>query len=715
MSPLALCLIILLSPLAGLALLASIGRWLPRKGDWLTLLTTGAALASSVALFLGVFSGSGEIFNYPFNWIPLNQGGQSANSILPAGILVDNLTRTMLFVVCGVSFFVHLFSVGYMHGDDRYMRYFANLQLFTFSMLGLVMANNFLTLYIFWELVGLSSYLLIGHFFQKMSAAKACVKAFITTRIGDVGMFIGIMIIWQQVGSLDYKTVFDAANPAALGLADGAPGTLTGILKTIAGLGIFFGAMGKSAQFPLHVWLPDAMEGPTPVSAMIHAATMVAAGVYLVGRVFPLFDSTALVVIAVIGGITAIFAATIALVQDDIKRVLAYSTVSQLGYMMLGLGAGSFTAGLFHMTTHAAFKALLFLGSGSVIYAMHHEQSMSKYGGLWKKLPITFWTFLIGTLALCGLPWITSGFYSKDMIIAKTLEAGMLNLNNAGTTYLVLFGVSVLTAGMTTFYMFRAVFLTFFGKPKDHHTYDHAKESPWVMTVPLMGLAAFAIIAGGFSISGHTWFIDKVNTDSSFYAPYFGGEVGTHAAAAAHETAVAEGHEAAAAVASEHAEHVKHVAHKAHLTTVFATITVFLCGLALSWAMYFKKFIDPAKVATTFAPLYKLFLAKWYVDEFYAATFLRANTAIFLALGWFDKYVIDGLVNVWSWITRGISYLSGLIDKFGVDGLVNLVGNRTQMLGHVLSVFHTGRVRQYFILSMAAVCVVAVMFYAVFL
>ncbi len=727
MTPLALALVILAAPAVGLALLTSIGPLLPRKGDWLTLLTMGGALAAAFVLFLGVFNPEAAIFNYTFPWIPLDQGGRAANSLLSQGILIDNLTRTMLFVVCGVSFFVHLFSVGYMHGDNRYLRYFAYLQLFTFSMLGLVMANNFLTLYIFWELVGLSSYLLIGHYFHKMSAAQACMKAFITTRIGDVGMFIGILIIWKQVGSLDYATVFAAANPLASGVGATA-GTLTGIWKTLAGLGIFFGAMGKSAQFPLHVWLPDAMEGPTPVSAMIHAATMVAAGVYLVGRVFPLFDPTAFLVIAVIGGFTAIFAATIALVQDDIKRVLAYSTVSQLGYMMLGLGAGSFAAGLFHMTTHAAFKALLFLGSGSVIHAMHHEQSMSKYGGLRKKLPITFWTFLIATMAICGLPYITSGFYSKDMIIAKTLEAGMLNFNHAGMVYFILFGIAVFTAGMTTFYMFRAVFLTFYGKPKDQHLHDHAKESPWVMTVPLMALAAFSIIAGGFTLTGPTWFEKHVNTRSELYSPYFSehgmprspaeaawGEHETIAAVEEHGTADHGPAEAAAVAHGSEDAHAEHVAHLAHLTTVGATVLMFVLGLALAWAMYIRRTVDPARVATRFSGLYRLFKGKWYIDEIYEATVLRLNRMLYTAFGWFDRVVVDGFVNLWSLVTRGFSAISGLVDNHVVDGLVNLVGNRTQMFGYVLSVFQTGRVRQYVLYSMTAAVVFAYMFYAIFL
>lgn len=691
MTPLTLALIILLAPVAGLVFLTFAGRQLSFSGGWPAVAILGITFAAALALFAGVFAAPQQVLHYSLDWIRL--GG---DRVLRLGFLVDNLTRTMLLVVTGVSFFVHLYSTAYMKGDARYQRYFAGLQLFTFSMLGLVLADNFLMLYIFWELVGLSSYLLIGHYFEKPSAAKACIKAFLTTRIGDVGMFLGILIIWHHVGSLDYATVFAAANPLASAGADGAAGiaserTLTGLWKTLAGLGIFFGAMGKSAQFPLHVWLPDAMEGPTPVSAMIHAATMVAAGVYLVGRVYPLFDPIVLVTIALIGGITAIFAATIALVQDDIKRVLAYSTVSQLGYMMLGLGAGSFVAGLFHMTTHAAFKALLFLGSGSVIYAMHHEQSMSRYGGLRKKLPITFATFLIATLAISGLPFLTSGFYSKDMIIAKTLEAALLNFNNAAMLYWILFVVAVLTAALTTFYMFRAVFLTFYGEPRDPKRHEHAKESPRAMTIPLVALAVFSIIAGGFAVTGTTWFENRVNPDSSLYRPYLPAEAG-----------------------AEHAAHVAHVAHTAHWVTIAATVCMFLLGLGLAWLMYIRGGISPARIAGRFAPLHRLFNAKWYVDEFYDATILRANRALYLALDWVDRTVVDSLVNLWGWTAAGIAFLSGAFDRRIVDGVVNLVGRETQLFGYVLGVFQTGRVRHYLLYSISALSIFAMVFYMIF-
>ncbi|MCD6386530.1 NADH-quinone oxidoreductase subunit L, partial [Candidatus Sumerlaeota bacterium] len=400
-----LALLVLLIPGATLVVHTVLGLMLPRKGDWLATTAVFASLGIASYLFARMLI-TGAHYNLPFEVPWLNLG----NRVIPAGILVDNLTIVMLGVVTLISALVHLYSIGYMHGDVRYCRYYTHLLLFTTSMLGLVLSNNLINLYMCWELVGLSSYLLIGHWFEKRSAYNAAIKAFIVTRIGDVGMFIAILIIFFKTGSLRYVDVFHAV----------AVGKISGTLLTLVGLGLFFGAMGKSAQFPLHVWLPDAMEGPTPISALIHAATMVAAGVYLVARLFPVFSPEALLVIAYIGGFTAFFAATIALVQDDIKRVLAYSTVSQLGYMMLGLGVGSFVAGMFHLTTHATFKALLFLGSGSVIHAVH-TNSMREMGGLAKKMPITTVTFFIAILAIIGFPGF-SGFYSKDLIISSAIE-----------------------------------------------------------------------------------------------------------------------------------------------------------------------------------------------------------------------------------------------------------------------------------------------------
>jgi NADH-quinone oxidoreductase subunit L len=363
-----------------------------------------------------------------------------------------------------------------MKGDPGFSRFFACLSLFTFSMLGIVLSNNFIQIFIFWELVGASSYLLIGFWFEKPSAADAGKKAFLTTRIGDVGMMLGILWLWSYAGTFNFAEI--QAKLPSLGLS---PGTLAFI-----GILIFTGAVGKSAQVPLHVWLPDAMEGPTPVSALIHAATMVAAGVYMLCRVSWLIlpSATALTLIAWIGGITAIMAATIAVAQNDIKRILAYSTLSQLGYMVMTVGLGGPTQAMFHLTTHAFFKALLFLGAGSVIIGLHHEQDIWKMGGLWKKMPITFWTFLIGTLALAGVPPL-SGFYSKDEILLLAFEKST-----------PLFIMAITTAFLTAYYMGREVFVVFFGQPRDRHAYDHAHESPLVMTLPLVFLALLSIVAG---------------------------------------------------------------------------------------------------------------------------------------------------------------------------------------------------------------------------
>jgi NADH-quinone oxidoreductase subunit L len=394
------------------------------------------------------------------------------------GLSLDALSLMMMLVVTGVGGAIHIYSWGYMEEDRCFSRYFASLSLFTFSMLGIVLANNFLQMFIFWELVGVSSYLLIGFWYEKHSAADAAKKAFLTNRVGDFGFILGILTIWGVLGSLNFAVLEQtlAANPMALGAAASA-----------AGLLIFCGAMGKSAQFPLHVWLPDAMEGPTPVSALIHAATMVAAGVYMLARVYFLLSPDALTVIAWVGGVTALLAALMAIQQDDIKRILAYSTLSQLGYMVMAVGVHAPQAGMFHLTTHAFFKALLFLGAGSVIHAVHHEQSIWKMGGLRRKMPVTFWTFMVGTLALCGV-WPLSGFFSKDSILAAAQHHS-----------LPLFAIGLGVAGLTTFYMFRLVFVALLGSERTSEA-GRAHESPWVMIWPLRLLATLSIIGGVIGI-----------------------------------------------------------------------------------------------------------------------------------------------------------------------------------------------------------------------
>jgi NADH-quinone oxidoreductase subunit L len=411
---------------------------------------------------------------HPMEWLIL---GDSVR--VEFGMTTDALALLMLMVVTGVGSAIHIYSVGYMKGDTGFSRFFACMSLFTFSMLGIVLSSNFIQIFIFWELVGLSSYLLIGHWFEKPSAAEAGKKAFLTTRIGDVGMMLGILLLWSRAHTFEFTEI--QAKLPSLNLS-------TGVLALI-GVLIFAGAVGKSAQVPLHVWLPDAMEGPTPVSALIHAATMVAAGVYMLCRVswLVLPSEAASWLIAWIGSVTALMAGSIAVTQNDIKRVLAYSTLSQLGYMIMAVGLGGTTQAMFHLTMHAFFKALLFLGAGSVILAVHHEQDIWKMGGLWKKTPITFWTFLIGTLALAGVPPL-SGFYSKDQILLLALSRSR-----------PLFLIGVVTAFLTAYYMGREVFVVFFGKPRDLHSYDHAHESPWVMTLPLIFLAVLSIIGGWYS------------------------------------------------------------------------------------------------------------------------------------------------------------------------------------------------------------------------
>ncbi len=468
--------IILFAPLCAAVLITLFTR----KAQMLSALVSCAAVLTGFALSLHLFSalrhfGTETLSPSPLQWLVVG------DVKIEFGATIDNLSLLMLLVVTGVGSAIHIYSVAYMKGDPGFSRYFACLSLFTFSMLGIVLANNFIQIFIFWELVGVSSYLLIGYWFERPSAAEAGKKAFLVNRIGDFGMMLGVLLLWQHTGTFNFAELPEKLTQIP-----------SGTLSLIAAL-IFCGAVGKSAQFPLHVWLPDAMEGPTPVSALIHAATMVAAGVYMLCRVSFLIlpSETALTLIAWIGGITAIMAATIAIAQNDIKRILAYSTLSQLGYMVMVVGLGGTTPAMFHLTTHAVFKALLFLGAGSVILALHHEQDIWKMGGLWKKTPITFWTFLIGTLALAGV-WPLAGFYSKDEILLLALEK-----NKA------LFGIGVATAFLTAYYMGRELFVVFCGKPRDHHAYEHAHESPWVMTLPLVFLAILSVVGGWFSAVPH--------------------------------------------------------------------------------------------------------------------------------------------------------------------------------------------------------------------
>jgi NADH-quinone oxidoreductase subunit L len=717
--------IIPLLPLASFFINIAVGKRLPRKGDWLSLATILAGLVMSIGIFLEVFRAYDPNFKYHVvtPWLAVGD-----RFTLNVGILVDNVTAVMLLVVTGVSTLVHLFSIGYMHGDPRYNRFFAYLSIFSFSMLGLVLSESFFFIYIFWELVGVSSYLLIGFWFEKKSAADAGKKAFITTHIGDVGFLIGNMIIFVTCGVFGYDEVFQAIGQ----------GKLSGTLLTIAGIGVFCGAIGKSAQFPLHVWLPDAMEGPTPVSALIHAATMVAAGVYLVGRVYPMFTPDAFLFIAYIGFITLFIAATIALTQNDIKKVLAYSTVSQLGYMIMGLGVGGYTAGLAHLATHAAFKACLFLGSGSVIHAVH-SQDVREMGGLRKKMPITFVTFVIATLAIAGVPGF-SGFFSKDMILAAALEFGMKN-----PAHYVLFFGALFTAGLTAFYMFRLVIMTFLGEPKDRHKFDHAHESPPNMWVPLVVLAIFSFsfwFKSPFVEKG--WFqtlITKPATVANIVkapaasasmehaavmtpAPH-GDEVsakegalnasrgsapetGEHGQAPPHGTSASgeTPHAAAPAAHGESHEEASHLAHMAHSYAMYSSVAVGTLGIFLGFVVYLFGWIDPARVANSVKPLYNFLLNKWYFDELYDKTVIGGSIALAKFLAWFDLHVVDGLVNLAAQLGVFASFLVGKFDNYVVDGAVNGVASATIGGGSILRRLQTGKLYHYvFVLAGGALVI----------
>jgi len=558
---------------------------------------------------------------------------------LEVGILVDPLTAVMLVVVTTVGACVQIYSVGYMHGDPRFSRFFAYLSLFLFSMLGLVLANNFFMIFIFWELVGLTSYLLIGFWFEKKVAADAGKKAFITTRLGDLGFIMGLLFIGTYAGTFNYAQVFDKVS---LGLIPAG-------IVTVAAIGIFCGAVGKSAQFPLHVWLPDAMEGPTPVSALIHAATMVAAGVYLVARTMDVFvaSADASFVVATIGCITSFLAASIALTQNDIKRVLAYSTVSQLGYMIMALGlygydsaqghhSPGYYAGTFHLMTHAFFKGLLFLGAGSVIHAVH-TNDIREMGGLWKKMPRTSVTFMIASLSIAGI-FPLAGFWSKDEIVAATLG------------HPVFMVVTLLIAFMTAFYMWRLCFLTFFGEPRDQHRYEHAHESPGNMTWPLIVLAALSVCAGWVAIPG--WFPAFVFHGEPYHIHW-------------------------------------------NIPLMAFSMLVGLSGITLAWLVYYKKAISADRLAQMFRPLYLGSFHKWWFDELYDAVLIRPVMALTRWLWNFDIWVVDGLVNGSAWFTVFWSEMKQVFDEHIVDGAVNGSGWLVRNLGQLLRFLQTGGVQFY--------------------
>ena len=557
------------------------------------LLLTSAALSWATLVDVGFLHHDARV--QLFNWV------SSGDLVFNWAFRVDTLTAIMLVVVTSVSSLVHLYSIGYMHEDPARPRFMAYLSLFTFMMLMLVTADNLVQMFFGWEGVGLASYLLIGFWFQKPSANAAAIKAFVVNRVGDFGFLIGIFSIFMMVGSVDFDTIFAAA--------PGLAGKTIHFFRwdidalTLICLFLFMGAMGKSAQFLLHTWLPDAMEGPTPVSALIHAATMVTAGVFMVARLSPLFElaPNAQAFVMLIGATTALFAATIGLVQNDIKRIIAYSTCSQLGYMFVAMGAGAYSVGMFHLFTHAFFKALLFLGAGSVIHAMHHEQDIRNMGGLKDRIPFTYITMLIGTLALTGFP-LTAGYFSKDAIIESAYVA-----HNPFALYGFL--CTVIAAGLTSFYSWRLVFKTFHGEPHDQHHYEAAHESPYVMLIPLGVLAAGSILAGfPFKelFAGHG--IEEFFRESLKMNPHIIDEM-----------------------------------HHIPFWIAFLPTVMMVIGFIVAWLFYIRKPYLPVELAAQQPLLYKFFLNKWYFDELYDIIFVRPAKWLGYTL-WKkgDGFLIDG-------------------------------------------------------------------------
>ena len=566
-------------------------RWLGHLTGVIASVAVGLSALVSIGVFLEVLGGKTQTVVRLYRWIAV--GDFSIN----VSALVDPLSSTMLLVVTVVSFLIFVYSNGYMAHDAGFYRFFTWLSLFVFAMLILVMADNYLLMFVGWEGVGLCSYLLIGFWFERPAPYYAAKKAFVMNRIGDWGYTIGIITIFLAFGSMNFLDVFNRLQASAM-----PRDTLTLIC-----VALFFGATGKSAQLPLYSWLPDAMEGPTPVSALIHAATMVTSGVYLVARSMPLFEAAgpSLQAVGIVGAITAIFAATIALVQFDIKRVMAYSTVSQLGYMFLALGVGAPAAAIFHLATHAFFKALLFLGSGSVIHGLGGEQDMRKMGGLRRKMPVTFWTMLVAGGALAALPPL-AGFWSKDEILGAAFVNGQL----------ILYAIGILTAVLTAFYVTRALWMTFYGEPRDHHLFDHAHESPRVMTLPLMALAVGSAVLGiviGFP--PEQGFIHR------FLSP------------------VVE-----AAGVAERTPELATIVALAGVSVVAGAI-----GIAIGLSMYVRHRPDPAALTRAAGPVYRVLVNKYYVDELYDHRFVEAARAFAGAAWAFDIHIIDGLANRLGW------------------------------------------------------------------
>ncbi len=641
---------IFILPLAAFALIALVIKPILKAraevSAYLSIAAIGTTLVLSLWALFGVIGAENhEIAITPFNWLTV--GGLS----ITPGIILDGLTAVMLVVITSVALMVNIYSMGYMHGDPGFERYYAFLSLFSASMIGLVLSDNLFITFIFWELVGLCSYLLIGFWFQRPAAATAAKKAFIVTRIGDFGFLAAIILLFANTGTLDIRELNELA----------VIGILAGGVLTWAALGIFLGAVGKSAQFPLHVWLPDAMEGPTPVSALIHAATMVAAGVFLVARTYPMFEHspTALTTVAVIGGVTAIFAASMGLVMHDMKRVLAYSTVSQLGYMMLGLGTGGVAIAMFHLMNHAFFKSLLFLGSGSVNHATN-TFDLRKMGGLKHYMPKTYWTMLIASVSMAGI-WPLSGFFSKDEIIAGS------------SSQPILMTLALITVFLTAFYMFRLMFLGFHGTYRGN---NHPHESPAVMTAPLLFLAVPAAFSGLLNLTG------------GFSGLFGHGE----------PTSIIEGLFGAFA----------------HPLT-WLSLALAGAGMFLAYAIYIKGWLSAESISRRFGALYELVRRKYFFDELYEKVIgeLLLLRGLFTGFHFFDSRILDNGLNtviVENAITRRLFGRMKYFDEKAVDGAVNAVADNTVVAGSMLRRAQTGQLQAYGLFITFGILAIVVVF-----
>jgi proton-translocating NADH-quinone oxidoreductase chain L len=728
-----------LIPLAAFAVEFVAGRALGRLNAWIataaifaSFVLSAIGLASWVATHPGLLTADPhheaaahaaaepeargpEAWAGGFDWVRLGGGldapggARTGDLVIPLGIRIDGLAALMFAMVTFIATLIHIYSTAYMSGDPGYHRFFSYLSLFCFSMLGLVASPTIFQVFAFWELVGVCSYLLIGFWYEDTPNTNAANKAFIVNRVGDIGMLVGLGVLWGALGTFDIHEINRTLRGAdgALHVVETGDGALSAELRdpeswqtvvnpvtdaprriplwllSVAGLGVFAGCVGKSAQFPLHVWLPDAMAGPTPVSALIHAATMVAAGVYLVGRFYPVFTPLVLLYIAYTGAITLFLAATIAVVQTDYKKVLAYSTVSQLGFMMLGLGVGGWAAGLFHLITHAFFKALLFLGAGSVYHAVH-TYDLTRLGGLRRKLPVTSLTMLLATLAISGVPFF-SGFYSKDAVLAAAVSFVGRPGNGKHALLLV---VPAVGAALTAFYMFRMWILLFRGESRSAHLaasghgdhghghgdpVAHAHEGPPAMRWPLILLAIPTVVAG------YPWFV----------APLAGTPVLERALSWTEPYPIP-------------------IAHWAHGVAFLISLVVAGGGIALALAFYEWRTFSAAEAARRLKPLHTFLVNKWYFDELYRAVFVRPTLALARGVAGLDRHVLDGVVNGAAGLTAALSRLGGRFDRVAVDGAVNALGRAVYALGDWGRLLQTGRLRQY--LTMLALALAALSF-----